>query len=266
MRALLTPTIGLAAVLAGFATLALAGDEARKPAGDETRQPGGAETAVPYAMTVRMLRVDTNDAASPGLFSQTPLKLKGLELVVCTVEDGQLGRAIAGVGGVKLAGLEWAMLAEAAAEPRTGDPRYSSVAFYIDHAARPEQKEAIRKILAAPPFADLGPRIGIDEIPIEVLPGEKNFDEWKVKLGALGHFTLEPMGGSKGERIAVENPVYVFPAERLFLTKAFGEFKDHGKTLVLKGNSGQISDIAFKGTVPAGTVPAGLKKEPTETE
>jgi len=220
------------------------------------------ETPTRYSMTLKTLRVDDCAGVCPGLFGAEPTRAPSLELLVAQVERGRLGGVLDVAGGTPLDGARFALLAESRG-PTHGTDRYTAYAVYVDIAAAPEQRDALRRILGAAPFSRLGTLLGYDEVPITIFEGEGPFGEWKANVGALGGVNIEPRGGATGKRVSVVNPAYILPVDAVVLGKAFGTFEDHGRRLALKSSGGELAEITVTGELPARAAPAGVKSEPS---
>jgi hypothetical protein len=230
---------GALAALTGAAALDLFAQE--RPTGQK------------YKLEAVMLIVDNCNVICPCLFGNAPTHGHCRNVSTVELKGGELG-------GVSLAGAKWAMLGEFSGETRKG-PTWGYHAFYIDSEAAPEQKAALRAILGAPPFSQLGDMLGIEEVPIEFVHPADPLGAWTARIGDKGAFTAQPIAGNdRKSPQAVENPVYPFPAKKIVLASAAGRFEDHGKELQLDANSGEISEWSLEGEIPAGTAPAGMKR------
>jgi hypothetical protein len=207
-----------------------------------------------WNLSSRMLVVDNCDVICPCLFGNDPTHGHCRHVAVVEIEEGSCG-------DTNLAGTRWAMLGEFRGDARKGTT-YGFSAFYIDSRASKEQKAALRKIFASEPFSKLGERLGVDEVEVDLSSSTDPLEPVRAKVGEKGSFTAEPVPGGDGKRpLAVENPTYSFPTERVVLAKAKGSFKDHGKELEVTEGSGELSRWRLEGRAAAdSTLPAGHKK------
>jgi len=120
------------------------------------------------------------------------------------------------------------------------------LAYYIDESASTEVKNALRDLLANPPFGVIGEGFGIKETSIK-FSSEKG-QTASFSLGDFGEMTFTPMIGGDGKtQLSIINPTYPYPVKEMFLSSAKGNYKDYGKELKLTNHSGEIGEFTLKG-------------------
>jgi hypothetical protein len=192
-----------------------------------------------------MLTADNCPVLCPCVFGDGPTYGHCLFAGAAVVEDGMLGET-------SLKGVKWGMIGEFTGEVRSG-PKFGFHAYYVDAAATAAQKDALKRILTAPPWSEMGASKGIQEVAIEVAIGKTSIDSWSFKIGDNGSFTSEPVKGGVDptQPLVIKNPYGTFPGQtEVILGKAVGKFEDHGKKLDLAGNSGEHHVFTAEGTVP----------------
>lgn len=149
-------------------------------------------------------------------------------------------------GETSLEGVTWGMLGEFTGSGE--DLKYIYTGYYIDDSASEEQQAALRSILSAAPFSQLGEQLGIKVVNVNVVIPDSAMGEYKLSMGDMGDITVLPVSGNdKSTPQKIENPVYPFPAEEIIIGSASGNFSDHGKEMNLENNSGEISEIELSG-------------------
>lgn len=197
-----------------------------------------------WSFTCTSVTVDSCDVSCPCLVGLQP------HHGACQFVNGFMIRQ-GSHGSVSLDGLAWAMMGEFTGTAR--NPKFTYVAFYIPEKAGEAQKKALRAILDGPPFAGLGKPLGVTETDVEVVVPKNETAEHTLRIGDKGSFTITPvLGGARpGEPIKIRNPVYPFPVDEILVGRAEGSFKDHGKTLELAANSGEIGTFTLSSTPAA---------------
>jgi len=149
-------------------------------------------------------------------------------------------------GDTSLEGVTWGMLGEFTGSGE--NLKFIYTGYYIDDNASEEQQAALRSILSAAPFSQLGEQLGIKVVNVDVVVPDTATGEYKLSLGDMGDIAVMPVtGNDKTSPQKIENPVYPFPAEEIIIGSATGKFSDHGKDINLKNNSGEISVIELSG-------------------
>ncbi|HET6201928.1 MAG TPA: DUF1326 domain-containing protein [Planctomycetota bacterium] len=187
-----------------------------------------------YSMSVRMVTGDNCPPVCPCVFGEGPTYGHCLFAGAAIIDEGKLG-------SVSLKGVKWGIIGEFSGEVRSG-PKFGFHGYYVDSAASPEQKDAMKRILNSSPWSDFGESKGIAEAPIDVQIGKTPVEKWSFKIGDKGSVSSEPLRGGvdPNQPIVIKNPQGTFPGQtEVILGRAQGEFKDHGKTLTLKDNSGE---------------------------
>jgi|DewCreStandDraft_1066081.scaffolds.fasta_scaffold00301_47 hypothetical protein len=201
------------------------------------------EETTTWNMKAQMVVADTCQVSCPCLFGLEP-------------QHGHC-RFVGGVkiikgkyGNVSLDGVTWGYLGEFTGSVKAGTQKWLYTAYYIDKNASKEQQQALRSILSAPPFANLGEQLGIKAEVIKIEIPNEPLKPYTMSIGNLGSITVEPvMGNDPNTPQKVLNPVYPFPAKEITLGSAEGNFKDHKKSLDLKKNSGEISEFELSGVI-----------------
>jgi hypothetical protein len=131
-----------------------------------------------------------------------------------------------------------------------GEQEYNFAAFYIDAAAKEEQKNALKKIFEGPEFAGFGELAEVKEVPITFY-GENNFGKvgatYGGKIGDIGKIEITPVNGAMSDKpIVIENS-----AEPLFYWTALGKssnsyFKGAGQNWSFEGTSGESQRFSLK--------------------
>lgn len=114
--------------------------------------------------------------------------------------------------------------------------------IYIDQNANPKVKKALTQLFSNSPFGLAGEGYKIKETTIraDYRAGEKSF----FSIGDMATLTLTPLIGGNGKKqLSINNPVDTFGAKVVYLNNGQGFFKDYGKDLTYKDNSGEIESF-----------------------
>lgn len=114
--------------------------------------------------------------------------------------------------------------------------------FYIDKNASPEVKKALKELLTSKPFGLVGKGYKIKETTLKT--NYKAAEESSFSIGDIAQLTLTPLLGGDGKsQLSIKNPMDPFGSKEVFLNNGKGYFKDYGKNLKYKDNSGEIEYI-----------------------
>ena len=188
----------------------------------------------PWMIEGRAVAVDNCVIGCPCLLGEPPTHPICRVTEVMQVEKGHFA-------DVNLDGTSFAYAAEFSKASRESAHKYHFAAFYIDSAAAPEQKRALREILKYPPYSEFDEPAEIQEVPIDLA-----MEAW-AKVG-------QPHGATVGDvaRIEVSTIAGGDPLEPLVLTNvapgfpwvAVGKsvdsfYRSAGKNFSFDGTSGE---------------------------
>lgn len=202
-------------------------------------QEEATESVPAWRMKGNLVITDNCGINCPCLFGFDPEHGHCRALGVMKVAEGSYGE-------VSLAGVSWGFLTEFTGARE--NQKWIYAGYYIDDDASKEQEEALRSILAGPPFSGLGEQLGVKVVNVNLVVPDMATGEYKMTLGDMGDMVVMPVtGNDKESPQKVLNPVYPFPAKEIILGSATGKFSDHGKDMNLENNSGEISEIELTG-------------------
>jgi hypothetical protein len=198
-----------------------------------------------WALEGKMISADSCTVGCPCILGEPPTHGQCQFVGVWQLDNGRYG-------DVKLDGVKWGLAGEFTQKVIGERTKDTFVAYFIDLAASPEQKEALRKLLTGPSFAALGKAAEVKEVAINF----ENLDVFgqvgktvSCTVGQIAKVEVTPIAGGtdRTKPLRVENE-----AEAGMLWTALGKasnsfYRSAGKDYKFEGTSGESHLMALKG-------------------
>ncbi|MFQ5694417.1 MAG: DUF1326 domain-containing protein [Terriglobia bacterium] len=195
-----------------------------------------------WSLEGRIVAVDSCAVGCPCLLGEPPTHPTCQLVEIWRIDKGQFGEVV-------LDDTSFAMAAEFSHAAREAPRKYHFSAFYIDTGANPEQKQALRNILAEPPFADFGEPVEVREVAIG-LTGMEAFGQvgkrYGGRVGDIARIELTTIGIAPDKPLLVENAAPGFPW--VAVGKSSNSFyKSAGRNFHFEGTSGESGRFTLSG-------------------
>ena len=195
-----------------------------------------------WSIEGRIVAVDSCAIGCPCLLGEPPTHPTCQLVEIWRIDKGQSGEVV-------LDDTSFAMAAEFSHAAREAPRKYHFSAFYIDTGANLEQKQALCKILAEPPFADFGEPVEVREVAIGLTGWEAFGQVGKPYGGTVGDVanieltTIE--GGNPSKPLVVENAAPGFPWVAVGRSSS-SFYRSAGKDFQFDGTSGESGRFALR--------------------